>query len=52
MPSQEGLLLAVPAHFFDEGLLLAAQTAPEVLGRSECFEEEGLIEHGQGIQCW
>ena len=52
---QEGLLLCVPGHFFDEELVASAQTAPasEVLGRSEYFEcaaaittEEGQVEHG------
>ena len=58
MRRQEGLLLAVPSHFFDEELLQAAQVAPpsEVLGRSEFFEcsaailtDEGLVEHGSRI---
>ena len=53
-----GLLLAVPAHFFDEDLLLTSQNAPpsEVLGPSEFFEcsaaivaEDRLVEHALPI---
>ena len=55
---QGGLLLAVPAHFFDEELLASAQSAPasDPLGPSELFEcaaailaEGRLIEHGMVI---
>ena len=53
---QGGLLLAVPAHFFDESLLAQTASEEEVLGRSEFFEcsaaivaDGAMIEHSARV---